>query len=68
MPGDKGIAIDDLAVQRALGEAGYKIKVDGKAGPQVRAAVKKYQQRNKLKVTGRIDKGTLKKMGIEPSS
>lgn len=55
------------SVQRALVDAGFKIKVDGKIGRQVRAALKKYQKQNKLKVTGRIDKATLKKMGIASS-
>jgi peptidoglycan hydrolase-like protein with peptidoglycan-binding domain len=50
-------------VQEALVAAGYKIKVDGKMGRQVRAALKKYQKKNGLKVTGRIDKATLVKIG-----
>jgi peptidoglycan hydrolase-like protein with peptidoglycan-binding domain len=50
-------------VQQALSEAGYKIKVDGKMGRQLRAALKKYQKKNGLKVTGRIDKATLEKVG-----
>lgn len=54
-----------MSVQRALVDAGYKIKVDGKAGRQVRAALKKYQKKYKIKVTGRIDKATLKKMGLD---
>lgn len=50
-------------VQQALVDAGYKIKVDGKMGRQLRAALKKYQKKNGLKVTGRIDKATLEKIG-----
>lgn len=54
-------------VQNALVDAGYKIKVDGKMGRQVRTALKKYQKKNRLKVTGRIDKATLGKMGLVSS-
>ena len=49
-------------------DAGYKVKVDGKIGRQVRTALKKYQKKNKLKVTGRINKATLKKMGLDSST
>lgn len=54
------------SVQKALSDAGYKVKIDGRVGPQVRAALKKYQKKNKLKATGRIDKATLQNMGIAP--
>jgi peptidoglycan hydrolase-like protein with peptidoglycan-binding domain len=52
------------SVQEALASAGYKIKVDGKMGRQLRAALKKYQKKNGLKATGRIDKATLAKMSV----
>jgi peptidoglycan hydrolase-like protein with peptidoglycan-binding domain len=56
------------AVQKALVAEGYKLKVDGKLGRQLRAALKKYQKKNKLKVTGRINKATVEKMGIPSPS
>ncbi len=56
------------SVQRALVDAGYKVKVDGKIGREMRTALKKYQKKNKLKATGRIDKGTLKKMGLDSAT
>jgi peptidoglycan hydrolase-like protein with peptidoglycan-binding domain len=52
------------AVQKALVEAGYKVTVDGKIGRNTRSALKKFQRKNQLKVTGRIDKATKVKMGI----
>jgi peptidoglycan hydrolase-like protein with peptidoglycan-binding domain len=52
------------AVQKALVKAGYKIKIDGRYGRQVRSALKKYQRKNRLKITGRIDRATIEKMGI----
>ena len=52
------------SVQEALVAAGYKIKVDGKIGRQLRAALKKYQKKNGLKATGRINKATLDKMRV----
>ena len=55
------------AVRQALVAAGYKVKVDGKMGRQMRSALKKYQRKNRLRVTGRIDQKTIKKMGITPA-
>ena len=52
------------SVQEVLAGAGYKVKVDGKKGRQLRLALKKYQKKNGLKATGRIDKSTLDKMRV----
>jgi len=57
-----------MAVQKALVEEGYKLKVDGKLGRQVRSALRKFQKKNRLKVTGRINKATLEKMRIPSPS
>ena len=51
-------------VQRALIDAGYKTTVCGAFGPRTRLALKKYQKRKGLRVTGHIDKATRSKMGI----
>ena len=46
-------------IQRALG-----IKADGVFGPKTKRAVKNYQRRNGLKVTGRADTATLRSLGL----
>jgi len=44
-----------LAVQRALGEAGYgQIKPTGVYGPETRAAIEKFERERKLPITGQI--------------
>jgi peptidoglycan hydrolase-like protein with peptidoglycan-binding domain len=53
------------AVQEALNKAGAKLKVDGKMGKMTRRALKKFQKRNDLKVTGKLDAETLAKLGIQ---
>ncbi|MEW6349167.1 MAG: peptidoglycan-binding domain-containing protein [Thermodesulfobacteriota bacterium] len=50
--------------QQALIASGFKMKPSGVLGPQTRRALKQYQKKNGLKVTGRLDKATLGKMGI----
>jgi len=46
-------------IQRALG-----IKADGIFGPKTKRALKNYQRRNGLKVTGRADTATLRSLGL----
>ena len=46
-------------IQKALG-----IKADGVFGPKTKRAVKTYQRRNRLKVTGRADTATLRSLGL----
>lgn len=53
------------AVQEALDKAGMKLKADGIMGPKTRAALKKYQKENGLKVTGKADKATMEKLGVK---
>lgn len=49
--------------QQALQQAGlYKGKVDGKFGPQTKAAVKEFQKANGLKPTAHLDSATMKKL------
>ena len=52
------------AVQAALIRAGFKLRADGFMGPKTRAAIKKYQKAQGLKVTGKPDKSTLTKLGV----
>jgi peptidoglycan hydrolase-like protein with peptidoglycan-binding domain len=46
-------------VQKALG-----IKADGVLGPKTKRALKTYQRRNGLKVTGKADTATLRSLGL----
>jgi peptidoglycan hydrolase-like protein with peptidoglycan-binding domain len=52
-------------IQRALG-----IKADGVFGPKTKRALKNYQRRNGLRVTGRTNTATLRSLGLvgEPQS
>ena len=52
-------------VQEALNKQGAKLKVDGVAGKQTRAALSKFQKANGLKATGKADAATLAKLGIK---
>ncbi|MGE0747374.1 MAG: peptidoglycan-binding protein [Rhodospirillales bacterium] len=53
-----------MSVQEALIKQGYKVKVDGMMGKKTRSALRKFQAKNKLKATGRIDEQTLAKLGV----
>ncbi len=53
------------AGQTALNTRGYAIKVDGVLGSQTAKAVREFQKKNKLKVTGTFDAVTLKKLGVK---
>jgi hypothetical protein len=58
---------DDLAVdvQRALSRRGYyRGEIDGDVGPGTRSAIREYQYRNRLEVTGRIDRTLLRSLGL----
>jgi peptidoglycan hydrolase-like protein with peptidoglycan-binding domain len=54
-----------MAVQKALNDAGYKVKEDGLMGKHTRQAIMKYQKANNLKPTGKADMETLAKMGVK---
>jgi len=53
------------AVQEALKAQGYKIKATGKLGKSTTKALKDYQKKNGLKVTGKLDQETLDKLGVK---
>ena len=52
-------------VQRKLKTLGYyDSSVDGAIGPKTRAAIRAYQEENKLEITGQIDKELLTSLGL----
>ena len=58
---------EDLAVdvQRALARRGfYRGEIDGDVGPGTRAAIRSYQYRHNLTVTGRIDGALLRSLRL----
>lgn len=60
--GDKSPYVADL--QKMLIKKGAKITADGAFGPKTEQAVKEFQQKNGLKVTGQIDTDTLNKLMV----
>ncbi len=53
------------AVQHELRSRGYKITVDGKFGPKTRAAVLKFQRKQRLPQTGALDEATLRALQLQ---
>jgi peptidoglycan hydrolase-like protein with peptidoglycan-binding domain len=53
------------SVQEALNKEGYKLKVDGLMGKHTQIALRRYQKKHRLKVTGKADEATLGKLGIK---
>lgn len=51
-------------LQKALNKNGAKLKVDGQWNKTVEAAVKDYQKKNGLQVTGQVDASTMTKLGL----
>lgn len=51
-------------LQGALAKAGYKLKADGLMGKHTRAALKAFQKKNGLKVTGKADAATKKALSL----
>lgn len=60
--GDNSPYIADL--QKMLVRKGWSISTDGAFGPKTEQAVKEFQQKNGLKVTGQIDTDTLNKLMV----
>ncbi|MBM3487961.1 MAG: hypothetical protein FJX67_15240 [Alphaproteobacteria bacterium] len=53
-----------MAVQEALVKNGHKVKVDGVMGKNTRAALKRFQSKNKMRATGVVDGETLRALGV----
>ncbi len=53
-----------MKVQEALSKEGVSIKADGKMGQKTHVALKSFQKKNGLKVTGNVDAETLTKLGV----
>jgi peptidoglycan hydrolase-like protein with peptidoglycan-binding domain len=53
------------SVQEALSKDGYKLKADGIQGKHTTWAIKDFQKKNHLKVTGRADAQTLAKLNLK---
>ena len=51
-------------VQQKLSQEGHQIQADGIMGPKTQAALKEYQEKNKLEATGNLDKETLSSLGV----
>lgn len=60
--GDNSPYVADL--QNMLIRKGYKIAADGAFGPKTEVAVKDFQDKNGLTITGRIDTNTLNKLMV----
>jgi peptidoglycan hydrolase-like protein with peptidoglycan-binding domain len=56
--GASGADVKEL--QQALGQAGFKVKTDGKFGTGTLRAVKRFQRASRLKPTGTVDKPTVR--------
>jgi peptidoglycan hydrolase-like protein with peptidoglycan-binding domain len=52
-------------VQRALAQRGYyKGRIDGKLGRETRRAIREFQRRERLRVSGHIDSVTIGALGL----
>jgi peptidoglycan DL-endopeptidase LytF len=56
------------AQQQLKSNGDYMGAIDGRAGPRTRSALRHYQQKNNLQVTGMLDHETLQKMGLSSSN
>jgi peptidoglycan hydrolase-like protein with peptidoglycan-binding domain len=54
--------------QQALIREGAKLKADGRMGPGTKAALESYQRSHGLKVTGRLDAETARRLGLRTAS
>ncbi|MGI9072279.1 MAG: peptidoglycan-binding domain-containing protein [Bryobacteraceae bacterium] len=60
----RGSGMSVRHAQQVLKDKGYyKAEVDGKYGPETRAALQKYQQDENLTVNGRLDRQTAVRLG-----
>jgi peptidoglycan hydrolase-like protein with peptidoglycan-binding domain len=60
---------DIKEVQKSLNDKGFDAgPVDGSLGPRTRAGIRRFQESEKLPVTGRLDVKTAGKLGVGPES
>lgn len=64
--GDSGKKVED--VQKMLQKVGSSIKVNGEFGIGMSSAVKAFQKKNKLPVTGIVDLNTMEKLTVLSAS
>ena len=55
---------DVQKVQTALNQNGERVKVDGIWGPQTEQAVRDFQRKNSLAVSGQLDDQTMQKLKV----
>lgn len=60
--GDRGALV--RKVQFALKRKGYHVAVNGKFGPQTHSAIRRFQKRNRLPITGKVDRRTWRVLGL----
>ena len=54
-----------MAAQRRLHDKGfYKGNYDGRMGPETQSAIREFQKNSNLNVTGKLDEGTLSRLGV----
>jgi peptidoglycan hydrolase-like protein with peptidoglycan-binding domain len=53
-----------VEAQRALNNEGHALLIDGKMGPNTKAALREYQRDENLAVTGTLDTETLDSLGL----
>src|SRR5215469_5899853 len=63
-PSEKGGRPRWRAAQEALNKQGATLTVDGKSGPETRAAIEAFQKAHGLKATGRLNRETRAALGI----
>jgi hypothetical protein len=54
-------------LQSALNERGFALQVDGVLGPKTEAAIREFQQRRDLPADGRLNRSTLRQLGLSPA-
>jgi peptidoglycan hydrolase-like protein with peptidoglycan-binding domain len=60
---------DIMQVQEILNDKGFDVgPADGVIGARTRAGIRSYQKAEKLPVTGRLDKETAERLGVEAES
>jgi peptidoglycan hydrolase-like protein with peptidoglycan-binding domain len=60
---------DIKEAQKSLNDQGFDAgPVDGSLGPRTRAGIRRFQESEKLPVTGRLNAETAGKLGVRPES